>query len=51
MLLPRRYEEIERNRKESEESDREEEERERKERESADWEETKVHLNDTFGLY
>jgi hypothetical protein len=51
MLLPRRYEEIERNRKESEESDREEKERERKERESADWEDTKRSLNDTFGLY
>ena len=36
--------------KESEESDREEKERERKERESADWEETKRSLNDTFGL-
>lgn len=23
----------------------------RQERESADWEETKIHLNDTFGLY
>jgi hypothetical protein len=44
-------EEIERDRKESEESDREEEERERQERDSADWGETKIHLNDTFGLY
>ena len=41
-------EEIERDRKESEESDREEEERERQERDSADWEDTKRHLNDTY---
>ena len=50
-IMQKRHEEIERDRKESEESDREEEERERQERESADWEETKRHLNDTFGLY
>ena len=50
-IMQKRYEEIERDRKESEESDREEEERERQERESAYWEETKRHLNDTFGLY
>ena len=51
MLLPSLHEEIERNRKESEESDREEKERERKERESADWGETKRYSHDTFGLY
>lgn len=50
-IMKKRYEEIERDRKESEESDREEEERERQERESADWEETKRYLNDTFGLF
>lgn len=50
-IMQKRLEEIERDRKESEESDREEEERERQERESADWEDTKRHLNDTFGLY
>ena len=50
-IMQKRYEEIERDRKESEESAREEEERERQERESADWEETKRHLNDTFGLF
>ena len=50
-IMKKRYKEIERDRKESEESDREEEERERQERESADWEETKRYLNDTFGLY
>lgn len=50
-IMQKRYEEIERDRKEAEESDREEEERERQERESADWEDTKGSLNDTFGLY
>lgn len=50
-IMQKRYEEIERDRKESEESAREEEERGRQERESADWEETKRHLNDTFGLF
>ena len=50
-IMQKRYEEIERDRKESEESDREEEERERQERDAADWEDTKRHLNDTFGLY
>ncbi len=50
-IMQKRYEEIERDRKESEGSDREEEERERQERDSADWEDTKRHLNDTFGLY
>lgn len=50
-IMKKRYEEIERDRKESEESDREEEERERQERDSVDWEETKRSLNDTFGLY
>ena len=50
-IMQKRYEEIERDRKESEESDREEEERERQERDSADWEDTKRSLNDTFGLY
>lgn len=50
-IMQKRYEEIERDRKEAEESDREEEERERQERDSADWEDTKRHLNDTFGLY
>ena len=50
-IMKKRYEEIERDRKESEESDKEEEERERQERESANWEETKRSLNDTFGLY
>lgn len=50
-IMQKRYEEIERDRKESEESDREEEERERQERESADWEDTKRSLNNTFGLY
>ena len=49
--MKKRYEEIERDRKEREESDKEEEERERQERDSAYWEETKRHLNDTFGLY
>lgn len=50
-IMKKRYEEIERDRKESEEYDREEEERERQERESAYWEDTKRHLNETFGLY
>ena len=50
-IMQKRYEEIERDRKESEESDKEEEERERQERDSADWEDTKRSLNDTFGLY
>jgi len=50
-IMKKRYEEIERDRKEGEESDKEEKERERQERESANWEDTKRHLNDTFGLY
>jgi broad specificity polyphosphatase/5'/3'-nucleotidase SurE len=50
-IMRKRHEEIERDRKESEEAAKEEEERERQERESANWEETKRSLNDTFGLY
>ena len=50
-IMRKRHEEIERDRKESEEAAKEEEERERQERDSADWEETKRSLNDTFGLF
>ena len=50
-IMRKRHEEIERDRKESEEAAKEEEERERQERDSADCEETKRSLNDTFGLF